>query len=213
MQRWQKVLLASAALWGAAGCSPHIGDKCNVNSDCSIQGNLQCDTSQPGGYCTNFNCSPTSCPDNAACVAINSSVPGCPYDDYQAPARTAINMCLQSCGKDSDCRDGYGCFSASMVNGVIVDNVMPKVCAPIPTFAAGTDASSDGAVPAVCLANGGGGVDGSVFASIDAPAEAEALEAAADAGDGGADAADEGAPDAGPDGANDGAAADGPDGD
>jgi hypothetical protein len=104
-----------------------------------------------------------------------------------------------------------------MVDGVIVDNAMPKVCAPIPTFA-GADASSDGAVPAVCLP-GGPAVDGSVFSSIDAPAEAEPLEAAAgpDAGDAGSDAADAGGVDAGADapGAdaeNDGAAADAPDG-
>jgi hypothetical protein len=211
MQWWQKVLLASVALWGAAGCSPHIGDKCNVNSDCSIQGNLQCDTSQPGGYCTVFNCSPTSCPDNAACVAVGAKVPGCPYDDYQAPARTAVNMCLQSCGKDSDCRDGYGCFPASMVDGVIVDNVMPKVCAPIPSFAE-TDASADAAV---CMP-AGPPVDGSVFSSIDAPAEALEAAAGPDAGDAGTDAGDAGGLDAGADGpgadAESDGAADAPDG-
>jgi len=38
------------------GCSPHVGAKCTVNTDCSLQGTLVCDTSEPYGYCTFFNC-------------------------------------------------------------------------------------------------------------------------------------------------------------
>src|SRR6516164_4737254 len=40
----------------ATGCTPKIGDKCILSTDCSQQGTLVCDTSQPAGYCTQLNC-------------------------------------------------------------------------------------------------------------------------------------------------------------
>jgi hypothetical protein len=95
-------------------CTPAIGDHCALSSDCSIQGNRTCDTSQPGGYCTIFGCSANSCPDNAACVVYGAGVPGCPYDDYQAPSRTGRAMCLKTCGSDSDCRQGDGYYCAPL---------------------------------------------------------------------------------------------------
>jgi hypothetical protein len=193
---WQPLaaamLLAGAAL--LSGCSPHIGDKCAVNSDCSLQGNLQCDTSQPNGYCTFFNCTSNSCQNNAACVAVNANVPGCTYDDYTSPSRTAVNMCLESCGKDSDCRtgDGYVCRDPREPpwNALIVDNNFQRVCLPLPNFSfeGGVSLptmSVDATAPNICSA-AGPALDGSVFSSrSDASAEAggdAAIDGAADTG-------------------------------
>jgi hypothetical protein len=109
-----------------SGCTPHVGDHCNLNSDCSLQGTLVCDNSQPNGYCTLFNCAPNSCQDQAACVLTAKGVPGCAYSDYQSPSRTARSMCLARCAHDSDCRtgDGYVCRDPTQPpwSAVILDN-------------------------------------------------------------------------------------------
>jgi hypothetical protein len=111
MPRLSLVVAALSGAGGVVGCTPSIGDKCNLSTDCSIQGNRLCDTSQPAGYCTVLGCTADTCPDNAACVEFGASVPGCPYDDYHAPSRAARAMCMKACGSDSDCRqsDGYVC--------------------------------------------------------------------------------------------------------
>src|SRR5208283_3625811 len=75
------------AAFALAGCTPAIGDRCTLSTDCSVQGTRICDTTQPNGYCTIIPCTGNSCPDNAACVEIGASVPDCPYDDYAAPSR------------------------------------------------------------------------------------------------------------------------------
>ena len=97
-----------------ASCTPAIGDRCAVSSDCSIQGNRTCDTSQPNGYCTILGCTANSCPDNAACVVFGASVPGCAYNDYGAPSRTGRAMCLKTCSNNSDCRQGEGYVCAPL---------------------------------------------------------------------------------------------------
>ena len=212
MHWWQRVVRAclacaapplgvAAAALGAVGCAPHIGGHCNVNSDCSLQGNLQCDTSQPSGYCTLFNCIPNMCPNTASCVAVNANVPGCPYDDYMSPSRTAVDMCLESCTKDSDCRtsDGYVCRDPREPpwNAQILDNTIRLVCLVLPAYDGGALVAPESDA-AVCLA-AGPFVDGSVFPTEDAAADAgaDAMEGGpveAGAGDGGA--ADAGAADA-----------------
>jgi len=116
-----------------AGCTPGIGDRCTLSTDCSVQGNRLCDTSQPNGYCTLTPCTANSCPDNAACVEIGASVPGCAYDDYAAPSRVGTSMCLKTCNSDSDCRqsDGYSCASPSgpgSSNVVLDTNQSERVC-------------------------------------------------------------------------------------
>lgn len=133
-------LLAAGLLLG--GCTPHIGDHCQLNTDCSIDGTRVCDNSQPNGYCTTFNCTPNSCLDNAVCVMVYANVPGCPYNDYQAPSRTHTTLCLKSCNHDSDCRtgEGYVCRNPSQApyNAQIVDdNTNQKVCVASPYFDAG----------------------------------------------------------------------------
>ncbi len=103
-----------ALLTGAVvACRPEIGDKCQVSTDCSVRGDRLCDTSQPGGYCTQFNCRANSCPDQAGCVLFNASIPGCGYDDRSGPfgSRVARGSCIARCTSNSDCRaeDGYVC--------------------------------------------------------------------------------------------------------
>jgi hypothetical protein len=94
-----------------AGCTPEIGDKCVLSTDCSIRGDRLCDTSQPGGYCTVFNCRGDSCPDKAACVLFNGAIQGCGFDDRAGPfgSRTARSFCVARCFSNSDCRDDYVC--------------------------------------------------------------------------------------------------------
>src|SRR5258705_13828561 len=66
LERWAWAGAIAASL--AVGCSPKIGDKCSVSTDCSVQGDRLCDPTQPGGYCTVFNCEPDRCPDESVCV-------------------------------------------------------------------------------------------------------------------------------------------------
>jgi hypothetical protein len=94
-------LLALAALAAlGAGCTPRIGDGCSSSSNCSINGDRLCDTSQPGGACIVFDCQPDRCPDDAICVRFNPS-----------PPRRAVVACMRACNGDGDCRSGYSCLS------------------------------------------------------------------------------------------------------
>jgi hypothetical protein len=145
MPRLLFLALTAAGLTAAAaltGCTPHIGDKCVLNTDCSIQGTRVCDNSMPNGYCTLFNCTPNSCPDYAVCVMFGSAVPGCPYDGYAAPARTQRTMCLEYCNTDSDCRtqDGYVCRDpqAPPLDGLILDSQWKKTCIIEPDYSRDT---------------------------------------------------------------------------
>lgn len=88
------VLLASAS-----GCAPEIGDRCQVSTDCSVNGDRICDTSQPRGYCTVQGCDPDSCPNGAVCVEWRFE-----------PSRTTATYCMERCR--SGCgRDGYECVA------------------------------------------------------------------------------------------------------
>lgn len=92
------------ALWVTAafalGCKTVIGDSCSVNTDCSINGDRQCDTTQHSGYCTVANCDPNSCPDDALCVAFDAQ-----------STRLERRYCMSGCEQDSDCRgDTYRCL-------------------------------------------------------------------------------------------------------
>jgi hypothetical protein len=128
---------------------------------------------------------------------LNASVPGCPYDDYGAPARTGRTMCLEQCHKDSDCRtnDGYICADPRQPpwNAVIVDDDQAQlVCVVAPDeYDGGAVASfADAAVcqsmgPSVPGIDAGGGVGDAGSDAADGPV----VEAAVDAGDGGDGAA------------------------
>ncbi|HEY1695402.1 MAG TPA: hypothetical protein VGL81_28850 [Polyangiaceae bacterium] len=134
------VSLGLLGLLGAVtGCKAHIGSPCVLNTDCSTTGTLVCDNSQPYGYCTYFNCVPDTCQNEAACVAFAPAIPGCAYNDYNSPQRTARTMCLEQCHKDSDCREdeGYVCADPRQPpwNGVIVDDDQQQlVCVQKPDY-------------------------------------------------------------------------------
>jgi hypothetical protein len=184
---------ALATLPALAGCTPHIGDKCVLSTDCSVQGTLVCDTSQPNGYCTQLNCVHQSCPANSLCAMFQSSVPGCAYDDYQAPSRTGRSFCMENCNQDSDCRqsDGYVCADPKDApwNGAILDdNQSQRVCI---VAASRVDAGSVAQVDAAICQPYQAGADAeadaapgpAVDAAVDATTEADGggIESGADA--------------------------------
>jgi hypothetical protein len=160
-----------------------------------LRGDRLCDTSQPGGYCTIFNCAGNSCPDNAACVLFHAAVQGCGYTDRQT-SRTARTFCMASCGSNSDCRSGYMCSDPrnSPWNAVILDdNQAQLVCIVPPDNGVVSPPATSESDAAVCQATPPP-VDASIvlpdaaIAPVDAGIEAEA-DASADAtGDGVADA-------------------------
>jgi hypothetical protein len=180
--RW---LLALALALG--GCSPEIGDECTTSTDCSQNADRICDISQPGGYCTIFNCEPAGsnpaakCPDEAACVAFAveaSPIEGCANALGSTPYMRSY--CLKKCENGDDCRSGYICidvesaasgpnhyFSAANVDG------SSKVCvvafsAPPPTriddassqVCSGSSETPDGAGGEGSGSAGAGGVSG-----------------------------------------------------
>jgi hypothetical protein len=143
------------------GCTPHIGDHCNLNTDCSLDGTRVCDNASNNGYCTSFNCGPNTCIDNAVCVMLYPSVPGCPFNGYQAPSRTQRTLCLKGCGQNSDCRgsEGYECAdpaSAPWDALILDDNTHQKVCIARPEVDGGQVSPSYDAGDAapVCLPEG-----------------------------------------------------------
>ncbi len=136
-----------ALLAGIAACTPEIGDKCQVSTDCSVRGDRLCDTSQPGGYCTQLNCGANNCADEAACVLFGSALPGCGFDDRSGPygSRVARSFCMAQCESNSDCRDGYICADPRSTpwNAVILDdNQNKRGC--LPAAREGQDAGAAG---------------------------------------------------------------------
>jgi hypothetical protein len=99
-----RLVLAALAMLvlaaSAAGCAPRIGDGCASQTNCSINGDRVCDTTQPGGYCTVFDCSPDTCPDDAVCVRFEPDTP-----------RLSRTVCMRRCGSNGDCRTNYTCVA------------------------------------------------------------------------------------------------------
>jgi hypothetical protein len=148
--------VALVALSALAACTPEIGDKCILSTDCSVRSDRVCDTSQPNGYCTQ-NCRGNSCPDKAACVLYNTSLQGCGFDDRSGPfgSRVARSFCSARCFSNADCRteEGYVCADPKLPpwNAFILDDVQDQlVCLVIPSegLEAGVDTSTRDA--AVC---------------------------------------------------------------
>jgi hypothetical protein len=158
--RWVLLLLLGAS---AAACTPKIGDKCQVSTDCSVQGDRLCDVSQPDGYCTQLNCHSASCPPGeGSCVLFESSIPGCGFDDRAFNgSRVARSSCIANCNSNNDCRSGYACVDPRQppFNGFILDDDQTKhTCLPIPAGQIGdagqaADAGDAGPAP-VCQAVG-----------------------------------------------------------
>jgi hypothetical protein len=139
--RLARLALGVAALAGAftLGCTPKIGDDCTVSTNCSSTGDRLCDVTQPGGYCTKFNCEPGGCPDDSVCVNFGSAlsaVPGCTPSQDNSPYKRSF--CMASCGSDSDCRGGYRCLGPTEFNAVLAEHQGgSRVCAvppnPVPS--------------------------------------------------------------------------------
>lgn len=135
----------------AAGCTPKIGDKCVLSTDCSIQGDRICDTSQPNGYCSQ-NCAGDGCPDKAACILFDTSLPGCGFNDRSGAfgSRVARSYCMKRCFSNSDCRtdEGYVCADprGAPWNAIILDDDQSqKTCMVMPSegLDGGSDASTE----------------------------------------------------------------------
>lgn len=87
-----------------AACTPSVGDECQSSVDCSVNGDRVCDLSFPGGYCTVFGCDQDTCPDEAVCVEFRFLTP-----------RLAETSCMARCESNDDCRDGYDCAAAEVL--------------------------------------------------------------------------------------------------
>src|SRR3954471_21040736 len=150
------LVVASGAL--ALGCTPKIGDSCTVSTNCSAAGDRLCDVTQPGGYCTVFNCEPGTCPEDSVCINFGStlsSVSPAQCTPAQGPSPYQRSFCMASCGSDSDCRGGYTCLDLKGVT-------------PNPLGAVLAESSGDGRVcavtphqtPALAGVGGAGGAGG-----------------------------------------------------
>ncbi len=207
--RFALAALAATALLGMAGCTPQIGDQCVLSTDCSTQGTLVCDPTQPGGYCTEVNCQPDLCPNEAACVSFNATLPGCPYNDRAGPmgSRVTQTFCMKQCHHNSDCRTGYICADPRQPpwNAQIQDDDQTQhICIYPPTESGDASVDYDALV---CQASGPdvGPLDAPITYSPDVSLVDAPADTGSEAGppDGGADAAgdartpDGGAPEAG----------------
>jgi len=120
------------------GCTPKIGDECTVSTNCSSTGDRLCDVTQPGGYCTKFNCEPGNCPEDSVCVNFGTtlsnregSVAACTPSQANSPYKRSF--CMATCSSDGDCRGGYACREASVFHGVLAEKSGgQKVCAVLP---------------------------------------------------------------------------------
>lgn len=191
--RSQLAFLAVVLLGAMAGCTPSIGDKCVLSTDCSTRGDRLCDTSQPEGYCTQFNCPKNGCPNDAACVLFNAGVPGCGYDDRSGGygSRSARSFCVAKCESNSDCRAGYTCAPPASApwNGLVLDDDQSRLGCLVVPFASdagdGGDIMSPGAPAPVCsaVAPDVGAIDASAPRIVEAGTPPPlALEAGVDGG-------------------------------
>jgi hypothetical protein len=113
-----------------SACGRSIGDDCQLNTDCSANGDRTCDLSQPGGYCTIEGCIEDSCPSEARCVRFFPSQflqtrcdPACEISD---PMSMPMMMC--SAGGPS--------APGACARGTIDDPYLPRcaadqVCIPV----------------------------------------------------------------------------------
>ncbi len=144
--------LAAVVALALAGCQPEIGDACATALDCSSLGERLCDVTMPGGYCTQFNCAPGSCPDEAACILFRNDVDAaCQGVDDGKSARFSQAFCMVECDDVSDCRAGYACLAPSERGARAVDKdedgapVVVRICVP-----ASTPAELPSEPPGVC---------------------------------------------------------------
>jgi hypothetical protein len=198
---WWLVVL----VWLAAGCAPKIGDHCSISTDCSANGDRLCDTTQPAGYCTVFNCEPNGCPEEAVCVSFNEK--SCPdLGNGQATSqqvRFQRTFCMATCFNDGDCRGGYTCLDtvSDPARKVLDTNPVSRRVCTVPPAVTLPEAAPppDAPPPAVCSPS-----DAS-FSTSDAGTDGPPDVSTEAAPDGSEDAAPDGADDTAPDGTDDGA--------
>jgi len=107
---------------GLLGCSPQVGDDCTTSLDCSQLGDRLCDTSQPDGYCTVFNCEPDACPEEAICIGFGLELdPACASVEDARWKRFERTFCMFGCEAQEDCRPGYVCASPEERRAISID--------------------------------------------------------------------------------------------
>lgn len=162
-----RVLILTLLSALSVACGHKIGDECETSVDCSQGGERLCDITQPGGYCTVFNCEPDTCPEEAACIAFGASLATAPAcRDPNQLSRLERAFCMLTCSSDSDCRSGYTCADLSSDDNAW-RNALPidrgrssKVCVAGFTLSDSEPAPSMGST-AVCTASGNTGSGGS----------------------------------------------------
>ena len=150
-----RFVLLLALLGLGFGCGKEIGDACFLAIDCSPNGDRQCDTASPGGYCTIQGCDFNTCPEESTCVRFftgnfsNRDCSGdgdCSLDELCAlskkcvPRSSEIRFCMRTCDSNGDCRDGYECRDLNKMIAHGGEPVVepgssssgPKFCAPAP---------------------------------------------------------------------------------
>ncbi|WP_438040030.1 hypothetical protein [Sorangium sp. So ce128] len=150
-----------------AGCGPQIGDPCTSSLDCvQAEQQLLCDGTQPGGYCTVFNCEPDSCSGSSVCVAFNPVIdPACSELENVRWPRFERTFCMATCDEDDDCRSGYSCVALGNIQGAatiapgernaaIVDATPEgsRACLPNPPSASSEPPGDAESEPGVCRA-------------------------------------------------------------
>ncbi len=98
---------ADKTCWPAStGGSSPIGGACESNSDCKDAGAFCYPAVYDGeptgffqGYCMIADCTANSCPEGSRCEAIFSG---------------GGTACVESCGGNDGCNEGYGCFDPGM---------------------------------------------------------------------------------------------------
>jgi hypothetical protein len=157
MRALMKFLVVLALIPWAVGCGKEIGDACIVSSDCSPNGDRQCDTAPKEGYCTIQGCDYGTCPEEAACVrfftgSFDNKLCGssadcsldelCDLNGHCVPRSSEVRYCMKTCESGDDCRDGYECRDLALMRehggepvlapGTPIDDNAPKFCASAP---------------------------------------------------------------------------------
>ena len=162
----------------AFGCTPKIGDSCTTSTNCSAAGDRLCDITEPGGYCTIFNCEPDGCPDDSVCINFGtrlSPVNDCSPSNSNSPYQRSF--CMARCSSPGDCRGGYDCVDLSGKpptdkNG---DPLKDKNGNPIPANAVGAVLADSSGNGKVCAAQ-------TIGTDVDAGAASGVCTGDADAG-------------------------------
>jgi hypothetical protein len=149
---WLRLMFVLLCGVAALGCKPKIGEDCATSTDCSISGDRLCDITQPGGYCTVFNCEPNGCPTEAACVAFSEGTCSAPV----VSTRFRRTFCVRECEDDGDCRGGYQCLDLSQDSSrriVDTNSAGRRICAlaSVPDKTDAGENKPNAGEPAICF--------------------------------------------------------------